>query len=86
MIVGLPPQGRPVPIDALALAEEGKFLIGSNYRSTVPARDFPMLAQLYLADRLPIDRLITNRFALDDVNEAFDLMRAGAKGRSVLVL
>lgn len=86
MIVGLPPQGRPVPIDALALAEEGKSLIGSNYRSTVPARDFPMLAQLYLADRLPVDRLITNRFALDDVNEAFDLMRAGAKGRSVLVL
>ena len=45
-----------------------------------------MLARLYLDGRLPVDRLITNRFALDDVNEAFDLMRAGAKGRSVLVM
>lgn len=86
VIVGLPPQDRPVPIDALALAEEGKALLGSNYGGTVPARDFPMLSRLYLDGRLPIDRLITHRFALADVNDAFDLMRAGAKGRSVLVL
>ncbi len=86
VIVGLPPQDRPAPIDALALAEEGKALLGSNYGGTVPARDFPMLARLYLDGRLPVDRLITNRFALDDVNEAFDLMRAGARGRSVLVM
>jgi len=86
VIVGLPPQDRPAPIDALALAEEGKALLGSNYGGTVPARDFPMLARLYLDGRLPVDRLITNRFSLDDVNEAFDLMRAGARGRSVLVM
>ncbi|MGZ0712636.1 alcohol dehydrogenase catalytic domain-containing protein (plasmid) [Coraliomargarita sp. W4R53] len=86
VIVGLPPQDRPVPLDALALAEEGKSLLGSNYGSTVPARDFPMLARLYLDGKLPIDRLITNRFSLDEVNSAFDLMRSGAKGRSVLVM
>jgi Zn-dependent alcohol dehydrogenase len=84
VIVGLPPQGHPVPIDALALAEQGKTLVGSNYGSTVPARDFPMLARLYLDGRLPIDRLITNRVGLDEVNSAFDLMRAGARGRSVI--
>ena len=85
VIVGLPPQDRPVPIDALALAEEGKSLLGSNYGSTVPARDFPMLARLYLDGRLPIDRLITNRISLDEVNDAFDLMRSGARGRSVIM-
>ncbi|MDJ0333832.1 Zn-dependent alcohol dehydrogenase [Salinibacterium sp. G-O1] len=85
VVVGLPPEGQPVPIDVLALAEEGKSLLGSNYGATVPARDFPMLARLYLNGRLPIDRLITNRFSLDEVNDAFDLMRAGAKGRSVLI-
>lgn len=85
VIVGLPPQDRPVPIDVLALAEEGKSLLGSNYGSTVPARDFPMLARLFLDGRLPIDRLITNRFPLADVNTAFDLMRAGARGRSVIM-
>lgn len=85
VIVGLPPQNQPVPIDALALAEEGKSLLGSNYGSTVPGRDFPMLAQLYLDGRLPIDRLITNRVSLDEVNDAFDLMRSGARGRSVIM-
>ncbi|WP_026373093.1 alcohol dehydrogenase catalytic domain-containing protein [Agrococcus lahaulensis] len=85
VVVGLPPQDRPVPIDALALAEEGKSLLGSNYGSTVPARDFPMLAQLFLDGKLPVDRLITNRFDLNGVNDAFELMRAGAKGRSVIL-
>jgi S-(hydroxymethyl)glutathione dehydrogenase/alcohol dehydrogenase len=85
VVVGLPPQDRPVAIDVLALAEEGKSIVGSNYGSTVPARDFPMLARLYLDGRLPIDKLITQRFALDEVNQAFDHMRAGAHGRSVIV-
>lgn len=86
VIVGLPPQDRPVSLDALALAEEGKSLLGSNYGSTVPARDFPMLSRLYLDGKLPIDKLITKRFPLDEANSAFDLMRSGAKGRSVLMM
>lgn len=72
-------------ISRAELAEEGKALLGSNYGSTVPARDFPLLARLYLDGKLPIDRLVTSRFALTDVNKAFDLMRSGAQGRSVIV-
>ena len=85
VIVGLPPQDAPVSIDALALAESGKSLIGSNYGSTVPGRDFPRLAELYLAGKLPVDRLISHRIKLDDVNEAFDAMRRGERARSVIV-
>ena len=86
VVVGLPPQDSPVAIDVLALAEGGKTLIGSNSGSTVPARDFPLLARLFLDGRLPVDRLITNRVALDQVNDAFDLMRSGARGRSVIMM
>jgi Zn-dependent alcohol dehydrogenase len=85
VIVGLPPEDSPVSIDALALAESGKSLIGSNYGSTVPGRDFPRLAALYLAGRLPVDRLISHRIGLDEVNEAFDAMRRGERARSVIV-
>lgn len=85
VVVGLPPEDSPVRIDALALAEEGKRVIGSNYGSTVPSRDFPLIAGLYAAGRLPIDDLITSRVGLDEVNEAFDRMREGARGRSVIV-
>lgn len=84
VIVGLPPEGSPVQIDALEMAEGGKRLLGSNYGSTVPARDFPLLAGLYLSGRLPIDELVTQRFELGGVNEAFRLMRSGARGRSVI--
>jgi S-(hydroxymethyl)glutathione dehydrogenase/alcohol dehydrogenase len=85
IIVGLPPQDTPVAIDALALAESGKSLIGSNYGSTVPGRDFPRIAELYLAGKLPVDELISHRIPLEEVNEAFDAMRRGERARSVIV-
>lgn len=85
VVVGLPPQDSPVALDLLAFAESGQRLLGSNYGSTVPARDFPLLAGLYRSGQLPIDRLITRRRSLDEVNEAFDDMRAGARGRTVIV-
>ncbi|MGQ1839747.1 alcohol dehydrogenase catalytic domain-containing protein [Kocuria turfanensis] len=85
VLVGLPGVGTPVRFNALALAENGQSVIGSNYGSTVPARDFPRLAKLYLAGRLPVDRLISHRIRLDEVNEAFDAMRAGQRTRSVIV-
>ena len=85
VIVGLPPEDSPIAIDALALAEGGKSLIGSNYGSTVPGRDFPRLAALYLAGRLPVDRLISHRITLEEVNEAFEAMRRGERARSVIV-
>lgn len=85
VVVGLPPQDRPVALDLLAFAENGQRLLGSNYGSTVPARDFPLLARLYRSGRLPIDELITQRRSLDEVNEAFEDMRAGARGRTVVL-
>jgi Zn-dependent alcohol dehydrogenase len=85
VVVGLPPQDTPVALDLLAFAENGQRLLGSNYGSTVPARDFPLLARLYRSGRLPIDELITQRRSLDEVNEAFDDMRAGARGRTVVL-
>ena len=85
VIVGLPPKDSPVSIDALALAESGKSLIGSNYGSTVPGRDFPLIAGLYLAGKLPVDELISHRIPLEEVNEAFDAMRRGERARSVII-
>ncbi|HEV7957016.1 MAG TPA: Zn-dependent alcohol dehydrogenase [Marisediminicola sp.] len=85
IIVGLPAENSPVAIDMLKLAESGKSIVGSNYGSTVPGRDFPRLAELYLAGKLPVDELISHRIALDDVNEAFDAMRRGERARSVIV-
>ena len=43
------------------------------------------LARLYLDGKLPLDDLISHRVRLDEVNEAFDAMRAGERTRSVIV-
>lgn len=85
VVVGLPPEDQPITLDALSLAEEGKRLIGSNYGSTVPRRDFPRLAALYLNGRLPVDRLITRRVSLEEIDSAVEDMRAGARGRTVVI-
>ncbi|SEG94391.1 S-(hydroxymethyl)glutathione dehydrogenase / alcohol dehydrogenase [Thermomonospora echinospora] len=85
VLVGLPPEGARAGIDVLELAEAGKTLIGSNYGGAVPGLDFPRLAGLYLAGRLPLDSLISHRIRLEEVNEAFAAMRAGTRTRSVIV-
>jgi Zn-dependent alcohol dehydrogenase len=85
VLVGLPGEGQKAAIDVLELAESGKTLVGSNYGGAVPSIDFPRLARLYLDGRLPLDDLISHRVRLDEVNEAFDAMRAGERTRSVIV-
>jgi S-(hydroxymethyl)glutathione dehydrogenase / alcohol dehydrogenase len=49
------------------------------------ARDFPRILGLYADGALDLDRLITRRIALDEVNDALDAMAAGEGARSVVV-
>jgi S-(hydroxymethyl)glutathione dehydrogenase/alcohol dehydrogenase len=65
--------------------DAGKTLVGSIYGGAVPAVDFPRLARLYLDGRLPLDRIVSHRIGLDDVDEAFAAMRRGERARSVVV-
>ena len=50
-----------------------------------PARDFPLLLNLWRTGRLPLERLITGRIGLEDVNIAFDDLVHGIGIRSVIV-
>lgn len=43
-----------------------------------------MLLNLYRAGRLKLDELVTKTYTLDQINEAFDDMRAGRKIRGVI--
>lgn len=84
MIVGLPPVGATSTIEPLSFAELGLTLVGSNYGGAVPAVDFPRIAKLYLAGKLPLDELISDRIALEDINDAFEAMRRGERTRTVI--
>jgi S-(hydroxymethyl)glutathione dehydrogenase/alcohol dehydrogenase len=59
-------------------------VLGSIYGSTVPERDFPDIVQRYRRGELPIDRLISHRFPLEGIDEAFELLRRGASRRAVV--
>jgi Zn-dependent alcohol dehydrogenase len=84
-LVGMTPEDQRISIDPLPFSSGGQTLLGCTYGSCVPERDFPHLAELHLAGRLPIDRLVSERIGLDEVNRAFDSMRAGDGARRVVV-
>jgi S-(hydroxymethyl)glutathione dehydrogenase / alcohol dehydrogenase len=85
VMVGMTAEDVRVSFSGFGLPEFGHSVLGSNYGSSVAAIDFPRIAALYEAGKLPIDRLITRRAALDEVNEAFDDMRARRGGRAVVL-
>lgn len=84
-LVGMTPQGHRASFDVYRLVEDGKRIMGSNYGSAVPARDFPRIAVEYLDGKLPLDLLITERIRLEELDRAFAAMRAGDGARRVIV-
>jgi len=57
----------------------------SSYGNARPARDFPLLVQSYLDGDLMLDELITQRIALDGINDGFAALRDGKSIRSVIM-
>ena len=64
---------------------EERTLKGSFLGSAVPARDIPHYIALYRAGRLPVDRLVTHRIKLDEINLGFDRLANGEAIRQVIV-
>jgi S-(hydroxymethyl)glutathione dehydrogenase/alcohol dehydrogenase len=84
-LVGMPAQGERAGIDVYRFVEQGKRLVGSDYGSTLPARDFPAIASDVVAGRLPLGRLVSATIGLEDVPAALDAMRRRENGRRVVL-
>ena len=50
----------------------------------MPSRDLPRYLALFRRGRLPVDRLLTGRLTLDQVNEGFDRLREGTAVRQII--
>jgi S-(hydroxymethyl)glutathione dehydrogenase/alcohol dehydrogenase len=85
VLVGMTPEGERASFDVFDAVAANWSILGSNYGSAVAALDFPKLARLYLDGRLPIDQLVSNRIALDGIDDAFEAMRRRERARSVVV-
>ncbi|MHC2622921.1 S-(hydroxymethyl)glutathione dehydrogenase/alcohol dehydrogenase [Bradyrhizobium huanghuaihaiense] len=81
ILVGVPRE--KVEIYTLPLHFE-KVLKGSEGGQCQPARDIPRLVRLDEAGKVSYRGIVTHEFALDDVNDALDLMRSGESGRILL--
>ncbi len=85
--VGVPTPDMTMP--AMPLIEffgRGGALKPSWYGDCLPTRDFPMLIDLYLQGRFPLDKFVSETIALDEVEDAFHKMERGEVLRSVVVL
>ena len=85
VVMGLHAIRQDVAIPPGALIFMNKRLLGSFAGSARPLVDLPKLIDLYRAGRLPLDRLISKRYPLEELPQAFADMEAGAVARGVLV-
>lgn len=83
-VIGMIPVGQKVEIDGAKLLTERK-IQGSMMGSNRFRIDMPRYIDFYLQGRLNLDDMITRRGKLDDVNEAFRVMKAGEVTRTVLM-
>ncbi|ARX82022.1 MULTISPECIES: S-(hydroxymethyl)mycothiol dehydrogenase [Streptomyces] len=84
--VGVPDPAMAVELPLIDLFSRGGALKSSWYGDCLPTRDFPLLVDQYLSRRLDLGAFVTEKIALDEVEEAFARMQRGEVLRSVVVL
>src|SRR5439155_22715386 len=83
VLVGVPTPDMRLEMPLLDFFSRGGALKSSWYGDCLPDRDFPMLVDLHLQGRLPLDKFVTERVAIDGVEKAFHTMHSGEVLRSV---
>jgi len=86
VIVGVGKADQIIEFNAFELFFMEKTLKGTLYGSADVRTDFHRMIRLWKAGRLDLDGMISKRIGLDDINEAFDDMKAGRVIRSVIEL
>jgi alcohol dehydrogenase len=81
---GLPPAAASFALPAVSLVAEERTLKGSYIGTCVPSRDVPRYIDLYRQGRLPVDKLLSGRLRLADINHGFDLLHEGRAIRQVV--
>ena len=86
VLVGVPNPTMKIELPMIEVFGRGGSLKSSWYGDCLPSRDFPMLIDLHLQDRLPLDKFVSETIGIGGVEEAFEKMEHGEVLRSVVVL
>lgn len=78
-----PKNGDKISLDPYDLIC-GKRLMGSWGGDADPDRDIPRFAQLYREGRLPLEKLITRRYKLDEINQALEDLESHKAARPLI--
>ncbi|NLP84118.1 alcohol dehydrogenase catalytic domain-containing protein [Microbacterium sp. CFH 90308] len=82
--VGLPAPDARAAVSPLLLTAEARTVVGSYLGSAVPSRDIPRYVELWRAGRLPLEKLVSSRIGLDDLDAAMDRLAAGGELRQLI--
>lgn len=82
-VIGMVPKGQKLEVEGSSFLFDRR-LQGSNMGSNSFRRDMPRYVDFYMAGRLHLDRMISQRIGLEQVNEGFDDLREGHVARSVI--
>jgi S-(hydroxymethyl)glutathione dehydrogenase / alcohol dehydrogenase len=85
VLIGVSPMGSSTNLPGAVITRQEKTIMGCYYGTANPARDFPLYAELYLNGRLDLDRLISRKYRLDQINEAYAALLGGEVARGVIV-
>ena len=85
VLVGVPEPDMRLDLPLIEYFGRGGALKSSWYGDCLPSRDFPMLIDLYLQGRLPLDQFVSEKIGIGDVEAAFEKMHHGDVLRSVVV-
>jgi S-(hydroxymethyl)glutathione dehydrogenase/alcohol dehydrogenase len=85
VVAGMAPDGETAAIDVRILAGSEKTLKGSFYGSTRTSIDMPWLVSLAQAGTIELDSLVTRRYPLEEINEAYARLDSGDAGRGLVV-
>ena len=85
VLVGVLSVTETVELSAADITLQEKRILGSFMGSNAFRRDMPQYVDYYLDGRLRLDEMISKRIPLEEINPAFDAMKAGEVARSVIV-
>ena len=85
IMVGMPHSGAMSSYEPVILSFTGQGMVGSKMGDVVIQRDIPWMVDLYKQGRLKLDELISNRWSLEQINEAIADTKTGSAKRNVIV-
>jgi alcohol dehydrogenase len=69
----------------VSIVAEERVVKGSYMGSSVPSRDIPRYIRMYREGVLPVDKLLTHRLPLDQINSGFDRLARGEALRQMVM-